>query len=172
MKQLETKISPEKAAQIMKEPSNFLMKKRNIEHTELVYLPYYLYEVAVIFKNMSTMKKHIGVDCIDGEYAFLHDINILLNASNNIEYGNKIYIDEKQSEQIAQKAVKDIILMRMKKGIQIVKIETKLLQMINYPYWIGLYRKKRRIEFDAIDALSGKKQGVKMRPVLLKKIIQ
>jgi len=75
-----------------------------------------LIEVAVIFKNMSTMKKHIGVDCIDGEYAFLHDINILLNASNNIEYGNKIYIDEKQSEQIAQKAVKDIIRMRMKKG--------------------------------------------------------
>lgn len=172
MKQLKAKISSKKATEILQEASTFLHKSRNIEHTELVYLPYYLYEVTVNFQNQSKIKKNIGVDCVDGEYAFINDIEIITDIENEVDIVVKINIDEAESQEIAEKAVKDIILMRMKKGIQVLNIESKLLHLINYPYWIGLYRKKSKLEFDAIDAISGKKQGVKMRPVLLKQIMQ
>ncbi len=147
-------------------------KSRNIEHAELVYLPYYLYEVTVVFQNQSNINNYIGVDCVDGEYAFIDDIEKIADGEKEVDTIVKMNIDKTESQEIAKKAVKDIILLRMKKGIQVLSIESKLLHLMNYPYWIGLYRKKSRLEFDAIDAISGKKQGVKMRPVLLKQIMQ
>ena len=44
--------------------------------------------------------------------------------------------------------------------------------MLKYPYWVGYYKRKSGIDFEVIDALNGKKQGAKMKPVFIKLIMQ
>ena len=172
MLNLKAKIEKKQASVILQKPSNFLFRKREIKLTELIFLPYYLFEVKVVFSNNLEMRKLVCVDGIEGEYAFIENPKILDNGVRNNENILDLKIDKEKARDIAQRTVKDVILMRMKKGIVISEITTQYLYMLNYPYWIGLYRKKRGVEFDAIDALTGQKQGIRMRPVLLKQVIK
>ena len=43
---------------------------------------------------------------------------------------------------------------------------------IYYPFWIGYFYRKGALDFDVIDGVSGEKQGVTMRPVFIKFLME
>jgi len=51
-------------------------------------------------------------------------------------------------------------------------IDLNIEGIVNYPYWIGYYKRKDGVDFDVIDAVSGKKQGAKMKPVFIELLMR
>jgi hypothetical protein len=41
-------------------------------------------------------------------------------------------------------------------------------EKIHYPFWICYYKKKNKYNFEVIDGINGKMQGIQMNPVFIK----
>ncbi|MGD8778011.1 MAG: hypothetical protein PVH88_03515 [Ignavibacteria bacterium] len=168
--QATVKIDCELAIQKIEKKDNVFSIKKRVENLELKYLPYYLFKAEMTFKKDQSITQHICVDTINGEYAFVEREKLNLT-ENEIEI-NKSNLDENEASLIAKNAVKSMLMVQKGKGTDLEKIELQLETVFNYPYWIGYYKRKSGIDFEVVDAVNGKKQGVKMKPVFIKLIMQ
>jgi hypothetical protein len=159
-------INEEQAKKIFSKQQTVLRKKRGeIIKIELIHLPCYVFEVTVKIRK-EERKNYVLVDGIKGIFSFLN----LENAVFLEEVNPSFYfeIKEKEARGIAKTEYKGEIL---RSGL-IAKNPAELKEIskgekMYYPFWICYYKKRKIYNFDAIDGISGKRQGVKMNPVFL-----
>lgn len=158
-------IKKSKAIKIMEKPSFLFHKKRDILHAELIYIPYYLFLTEIIIKKDDNIKVYICIDRISGEYAFVthsYDFDVSEHRKLNLKIGVK------EAKKVANRAVNQFIVAKMRQNISLDEVKIQLIRKFDYPYWLGLYKKGQKgLQFEVIDAITGKKQGPKMKPVFM-----
>jgi hypothetical protein len=158
-------IEKSKAIKIMEKPSFLFHKKRDILHAELIYIPYYLFLTEIILKNDDNIKVNICIDRISGEYAFVtqyHCFDISEHHRPNLKIGME------EAKKVANRAVNQVIVAKMRQNISLDGVKIQLIKNFDYPYWLGLYKKGQKgLQFEVIDAITGKKQGPKMKPIFM-----
>lgn len=163
------KVNKEVAASKIEKKDNIFSGKKLIRNIELIHLPYYLFSAQIILKK-KTIVQHICVDGLTGEYAFVKRENLKL--MGDIDELSKNMVNESQALKIAKNAILSTLMHQNGKGANLISLNLKLENNIMYPYWIGYYKRKNGVDFDVVDAVNGKKQGVKMKPVFIKLIMQ
>src|SRR6056297_167335 len=158
-------IEKNKAIKIMEKPSFLFHKKRNILHAELIYIPYYLFLTEIVLKKDDNIKVNICIDRISGEYAFVtrsYDFAMSDHHKLNLQIGIE------DAKKVANRAVNQFIVAKMRQNISLEEVKIQLIRKFDYPYWLGLFRKGQKgLQFEVIDAITGKKQGPKMKPVFM-----
>ncbi|MCK4422129.1 hypothetical protein KAW48_10055 [candidate division WOR-3 bacterium] len=168
---VEPVISEQKAEEIFSKKRNFFHRSPSeITKLELIYLPNYTFKLTVRTKK-SEQEVYVSVDGIKGTFAFLDLENVNLTKEGSTPF------DFELSQDIAEKIAKDeyrgIIL---QSGLQ-AKIPAEIKNIkrfmaMYYPYWICYYKKGDLYNFSVLDAVNGKLQGIKMKPVFLQAFSQ
>lgn len=157
------------AAVLLKKPFNIFSSKKEIIKTELVYLPYYMFESQIIFGNGKSEVKKVCIDTVSGDHAFLKNIDIKPLIE---KFDTHAAVKPEEAISIARMTIKSNLMFEKGKGKKIDSIKIKEEGMIEYPYWIGYYKRKNKIDFEVIDAINGNLQGAKMKPTFIKLIMQ
>lgn len=149
-------------------PLKFLKKPLQIKRVELIYLPFYLFEILLTGNQNVT----IAVDGLLGDSIFF--------VKEELKYEKKtehfvcdFILSPSEAQDIALKEYKWLLLqqgLRSRRNVTVEKITEA--KKIFYPFWIGYFLKGKAYEFKAIDALSGQIQGIKMRKLFLKALRQ
>lgn len=161
-------IDKEKACELLSAKKRFLFgeKKLPLKKIELIYLPYYLFK-ASIKTNAEKLEVWLSVDAIAGTFGLFEEENLLFEKTPRGEIFNFV-IDSEKARQIASDEYRWFLIrhsLRRKNPPVIEQIEE--YRKIYFPYWVGYYKKKGAYDFRAIDGVSGKLQGIKMRRVFL-----
>lgn len=167
---LSPQINKSIAETILVKKENVFQLKRTLCSSELIYLPYYLFSVSITMKNGKEEKSHVCVDVITGECAhYKVASNNSLSESNN----NLIpLISGDEAKEKVRSFILNEILHKKRKRIEFLSIETELKYVLNYPYWIGYFKKGEAIDFKVIDGISGQIQGPKMKPAFIKYLMR
>lgn len=162
-------VNKETATVKIEKKDNIFSSKKLIKNIELVHLPYFLFKAEIILKR-KTIIQHICVDGLTGEFAFVERENLKL--MNDLDEQLVNMVSESQALKIAKNAILSTLMHQKGKGANLISLNLKLENNIMYPYWIGYYKRKDGVDFDVVDAVNGKKQGAKMKPVFIKLIMQ
>ena len=167
-------ISKENAQNIFSQRKSFLFKgfrkKKPAppQRVELIYLPFYLFEVV----SSSEERKQEAKVCLDG---LLGDN--LFFFRENMSYKDKVenpvcplVLSPAEARQKAADKYKWLQLehkLRIKQEFEINALSEG--KQIFYPFWVGYFQKGGgRYDFKIMDAVSGEVQGVRMRKAFLK----
>jgi len=166
-------ISKEKAQEILSRrtsffPFKFPKKSLLLKRIELIYLPFYVFEISLTGNRIIT----ISIDGLLGSAIFF--VRDDLKHQNKTEHPVCDFVlSPSEAKEIALKEYKWMLLEQGLKSRRTSTIE-KITEAkkIFYPFWIGYFQKRKAYEFKALDALSGQIQGIKMRKVFLKALRQ
>lgn len=158
------------AVEVLQKRENIFQKKKNICHSYLIYLPYYLFSFNIYLTGGKVENSFVCVDLIGGECAHLKDKTNFVQ--ENKAAGFNSVISENEAEEKARKFIINEILHKKKKYLKFLTMEAKLESVLEYPYWIGYYQKKDGIDFNVIDGITGQKQGPKMKTIFIKFLMQ
>lgn len=166
-------ISKENAENIFLEQKSFLSKRFGkkkpvpLKRVELIYLPFYLFEVV----SSGEERKQEAKVCLDG---LLGDN--LFFFRENMAYKDKVehpvcpfVLSPAEARQKAVDKYKWLQLehkLRIKQKFEMGEISEG--KRIFYPFWVGYFPKGKGYDFKIMDAVSGEVQGVRMRKVFLK----
>jgi hypothetical protein len=147
------------------------------ERLEMVYVPFYLFDVLVEKENKGnresfTPKQYVTLT-VDGllGHAMLFAANAL-DAEKDEETPVPVCdfaISSADAAKLALDQYKGILLehgLRTRSHSYATKISEGM--KIYFPFWVGYFKKKRGYDFKALDAVSGEIQGVRMRRVFMK----
>ena len=149
----------------------------SLEKMELMYLPFYLFEVsverAVKEKKASDSRRQNVILSVDGllGHAVLF-AERALEIERNPEKAAPVCdfaISLSDAAEIALDQYKGTLLehgLRTRSYSHAKEISEG--REIYYPFWIGYLKKKKGYDFKALDAVSGEIQGVRMRRVFIK----
>jgi hypothetical protein len=136
-------------------------------HTELVYLPFYLYTVNFMNKKNTLTTITCCVDGVCGWFS-LWPANLLQADEQTTNRKMPFKIGREQADVVCRnECLRMIQQSRFFKSIQTMELSQKLL----YPYWIGYFSKRRGYDFKAIDAVNGAPQSGKMRAAFARLIL-
>ncbi len=165
------KISKQEAADIFSQKKKFSLsnlKKASlsVEKVELVFLPFYLFDVLVELPHKQ--KVTLSVDGLLGHSVFFVKDDLELESGTK-KTVCRFELSEREAEKIVMSEYRAFLLehgLRTRSVPRAEKISGG--RKIFYPFWIGYFTKKGRYDFIALDAVSGEIQGIKMRKVFLK----
>ena len=164
-------ISKQEAMQIFsRRKIIFWRSPGEIAKLELIHFPYYMFEVKFTTKK-GEQKVTVCVDGINGTFAFLDLDKVTISEEGKPSF--KFELSFEEAEKIAKDEYRGVIL---QSGL-LAKTPSELKEIrksikIYYPYWICYYKKRNLYDFSALDALNGKLQGIKMKPVFLQAFSQ
>jgi len=174
------KISEQEARNIISNKKKFSpLKLRKIslfpEKLEVVYLPFYLFEIVVKKEGKEKSETHslrqkvtLSVDGLLGHSVFYARDDLAVESKQN-PLVSDFELSASEAEKIALSEYKALLLehgLRTRSFPQAE--ETSGSRKIFYPFWIGYIRKRKGYDFIALDAVSGEIQGIKMRKVFMK----
>ena len=166
------RIDVNRAVTLLSERPRPLSRRRKIIKTDLLYLCCYLFAVKIKSKNEKIATGNICVDGLYGTFAFFQETSTI--DKPNMEFKQVDFeLTEQEAKENGLKEYKRYILrqsLRRRESTTVVGISEG--RKIYYPFWIGYFRRQGRIDFEVIDGLSGQKQGVKMRPVFIRALLQ
>lgn len=156
----------------------FSLKKLLLpERLELIYLPFYLFDVIVEReikgKNTEEMPKLNVTLSVDGLLG--HAVLYTEDALKTEKIPEKqvpacdFAISSSEAARTALDQYKGILLehgLRTRSYPKTGEISEE--RRIHYPFWIGYFKRKKGYDFRALDAISGEIQGVRMRRVFIK----
>ncbi len=179
------KISRQSAVRIFSAKRSFfplaakLVSRKNsqsLERLEIVYLPFYVFEVLVEKGNkrkeggfLSRQNVSLSVDGLLGHAVMYADASLEIE-KELVTRTCDFELLPSAAEKIAMEQYKGILL---EHGLRTRSLpyakEISEGKKIFYPFWIGYYKNKRGYyDFKALDAVSGDIQGIKMRRVFIK----
>lgn len=143
------------------------LKKKILKRIELVFLPFYYFELRTESKKSDLQRANIVVDGITGVYNLFDPIDLTnIPPVNSSVFQFEIKLQ--RAREIGLHEYKRALLnYGLKKHIFIEVKEILIEEKIAYPFWIGYYVVGKKYDFLAIDAVSGKAPGVKMRRAFL-----
>ena len=166
-------ISKENAQNIFSQQKSFLSKrfgkKKPVppKRVELIYLPFYLFEVVSSNKDRE-QKAKVSLDGLLGDNLFFFREN--MTYKDKVEHPVCPFVLSPADAQ--QKAVDKYKWLQLEHKLRI-KQKFKIGEIsegkrIFYPFWLGYFQKGKGYDFKIMDAVSGEVQGVRMRKVFLK----
>lgn len=163
-------ISTEQAQNILLSPPGFLKKKRYLEKIELFLLPSFIVDVQVSVHHKSSTQSFC-IDAVLGSFAFF-DLPEAPHRPTSSFRTCPFFLDAQTVQKKALDEYRRYLLrtsLKMRYTFNIEKIMGT--RRIYYPFWIGYYKKRKKIDFDVIDAVGGEHQGAAMRPVFIKALL-
>jgi hypothetical protein len=173
MMYVKPEISEEKAREILFRKRSFLSfkflkKPFQLKRIELIYLPFYLFDIVLTGEKNVT----IAVDGLLGDTLFFVDDKLQYQESTEHSACDFV-LSPADAKEKALKEYKTMLLEQELRSRKTVTVETiSDSKKIYYPFWIGYYLKGKAYDFKSLDALSGQIQGLKMRKVFLKALRQ
>lgn len=159
--------------------SKAVFKKKSIlpEKLEVLYLPFFLFDVAV---EKETREKDRGFSgrqnvtlTVDG---LLGHAVLFAEDAWDIENDPKPHVpvcdftlSSSRAAEVALDQYKGVLLehgLRTRSHARAAAISEG--RKIYYPFWVAYFKKKKGYDFKALDAVSGEIQGVRMRRIFMK----
>lgn len=142
-------------------------RKLALKRIELVFLPFYYFELHTESKISGIRQVNIVVDGITGVFSLFDPIK-LTDSFPPHSLVFQFEITPQQASEICLNEYKRILLnYSLKQHVFVEVKEIMLEKKIFYPFWIGYLLIGKRYDFQAIDAVDGKVQGIKMRRAFL-----
>ncbi len=155
----------------------FRLKNQNSpERLEVVYLPFYLFDVLVEKEEEgqehTSAIQHVTLS-VDGllGHAVLY-AEETLNVEKNLETPAPTCDFAISSSDAAKMALDQYRKTLLEHGLRTRSHphakEISEVRKIYYPFWMGYFLKKKGFDFKALDAVSGEIQGVRMRRLFIR----
>jgi hypothetical protein len=159
--------------------TNRISRKKSIapEKLEVVYLPFYLFDMAVE-KDMREKDREFSsrqnvTITVDG---LLGHAVLFAEEAWDVENDPKLpapacafALSPSRAARAALDQYKGVLLehgLRTRSHARAAEISEG--KKIHYPFWVAYFKKKRGYDFKALDAVSGEIQGVRMRRLFMK----
>ena len=153
----------------MSNPGRFRFWRRpgNLRYVERFFLPYYFYRIRFQSSEGSS-EKTVALDGLLGEMMFFVSDKLKLVESLNDDLCPFLI----PQEEAVQKLNDNVRWLRMESSLRqktsVSQREILKADPVYYPYWIGYLKRHGRLDFKALDAVSGEFQTVRMRRIFLK----
>jgi len=145
----------------------FRWKKTLPKKLELIYLPYYFFQLRVKNKKGEERRFLAGIDAVSGSFALVDDKNLKPGEISEIEFSPQL--EPEQAEELILKEARWFLYQKSlqeRERYQLVSWESQGL--FYYPYWVGYYQNPGRSwDFLALDAVSGILQGGPARRIFI-----
>ena len=161
-------IEKEKASELLSSKKGLLFgqKRLPLQKIELIYIPYYLFKASVLVTGKK-LEVYLSVDAIGGTFGLFTEENLAFEKSPAGEFFDFAIAAEK-AQIIAREEYRWFLIQHsLRKKNPPVLEYLKEYKKIYFPYWVGYYKEKKGYDFRAIDGVSGKLEGIKMRRVFL-----
>lgn len=163
-------IVKENARSILAKPPGIFNKVRRLEKIELFYLPSYIVDVRVFTQNEHKTQSFC-IDAVQGGFAFLQSSSLADAPPDDFRtcpfFLSQKTIEAKAVDEYRRHLLRLGLMMRIKFQIE----DIVSARPVYYPFWIGYYHRKGKIDFEVIDALGGEHQGSLMRSVFMKALL-
>jgi hypothetical protein len=164
-------VSKEQAAASLSAPSTSFPARlwsKPIQPTrvELVYLPYYFFDIEVS-QGAGRQTVGVAVDGILGAMVFFVD-DALVRRPGCDGASCEFVQSPSAAQETAMQEYRWLMLehgLRNKRAASIRAISEP--ERVHYPFWVAYFKKRASYDFKALDAVSGEVQGIKMRKVFL-----
>jgi uncharacterized protein YpmB len=166
-------ITEEQARDILSQKKSLLpprrRKKRKVplKRVELIYLPFYLFEVAYRHKE-GEGRALVSLDGLLGDNLFF----VREDLTYRTEAVGPVCPFELGRREAEEKALDKYKWLQVEHGLRMKHkaIEGKIVEgkKIFYPFWVGYIQRGKAYDFRLADGVSGEVQGVRMRKVFLK----
>jgi len=145
----------------------FRWKKTFPQKLELIYLPYYFFQLQVRNKKGVERKFLAGIDAVSGSFALVDDKNLKPGELSEIEFSPRL--EPEQAEELILKEARWFLYQKSffeREKYQLVDFQPAGLWY--YPYWVGYYQNPGGSwDFLALDAVSGILQGGPARRIFI-----
>ena len=164
-------IDHHKALKLLARPPRPLARKRKILKAELVYMPNFIFIVEIERKKTRIAESKISVDGIEGAFALYKDVPTTEEAPKSVKCPDFV-ISREDAQAIGLDEFRRFLLRHSlhRKEKAVVK-SIRFDKEVYYPFWVGYFHRKEAYDFEVIDAVSGQRQGVKMKPVFIKALL-
>ncbi|MEE9167838.1 MAG: hypothetical protein V3U24_10330 [Candidatus Neomarinimicrobiota bacterium] len=138
---------------------------------ELIFLPYYLFQVSLRRKGRDQIVK-IAIDGLTGHsHLFSGDGLTYLSRVDNPVCLHELHREE--ALRIVSEEYRGRVLDESVRSKEVTTVKSVTMgEKTFYPFWVGYFEKGDGHDFGAVDAVTGERQGVRMRRMLLKALRQ
>jgi len=165
-------IEKHKAEEILCQTNGLWPARRKMIKVELFYLPMYIFTIQLEDKKGRHNHDLVSVDGIKGEFAFFRETDYDEETKEKTDQFSW-KLTEPKAREIAMGEYQRFLLKNNLKNSNFSGIANFSSGVqAYYPYWLGYFRRRNGYDFEAIDAVGGSKQGIKMRPVFIDLILQ
>lgn len=144
----------------------FSFRKPELRRLELIYLPYYFFHLCIPHPAGKTTPTG-SVDALTGTFALVDAPALeFVGPANGKNIGFRISLIE--AEKICRDEYRNMLLghaLRQKESIVLEAVQS--VGAVYFPYWIAYFKIGTKYDFSALDAVSGKPAGIKMRQVFV-----
>jgi hypothetical protein len=147
-------------------PARLWSKPMQPTRVELVYLPYYFFDIEVA-QDDGVRTVGVAVDGILGATVFFVDDALIRRPGCDGAFCDFVQCPEAARE-TALHEYRWLMLehgLRNKRAASIGAIAEP--ERVHYPFWVAYFKKRGSYDFKALDAVSSEIQGIKMRKVFL-----
>jgi hypothetical protein len=166
------RLSAGQAEEVLARPIRPLGRRRRIVKVELLYLPCTLFRVRVESYEKETAEETVCIDSLEGTFAFFRQAEFTAVPCRT---GRTVTPDlpPRELSKRALSAYRRHLLALNLHGKRVSQVRNiRLDREIYYPFWIGYFHRRGALDFDVLDAVSGARQGVQMRPVFIKALLR
>lgn len=147
-------------------PARLWSKQIRPTRVELVYLPYYFFEIK-LSKDVGTQRVGVAVDAVLGATVFFIGDSLVRKPGCD-EAACDFVQTPSLAREIAMEEYRWLLIehgLRNKRTVSVQEISGP--ERVHYPFWVAYFKRRRSYDFKALDAVSGEVQGIKMRKVFL-----
>lgn len=161
-------LGPEEAAGKLKIRSLLPpFRKRRFEKIELVFLPHYLFKVAIDWKG-GEEETEIAVDAVHGHFAIWTSGSAELEKAEEADFDIPFLLNVKQAQECLMDQYRWVLVstgMKLRKSFKIRNVWQGC--RIYFPFWAAHYRSFSGRNFEIADAVNGMRQGGKVRDAVI-----
>ncbi len=138
---------------------------------QLFYLPSYLIKLQVS-ANDEKKQQHVCVDALDGILAFIDPDHLNFSQNGKIKTCPYFLPQEKAEVMAVEQYRRHLLQSSLHTRVRMEVKGVLSVSSLYYPFWIGVFKRKDRLDFRVIDAVSGHMQGAAVKPVFIKALLQ
>jgi hypothetical protein len=142
-------------------------RKVRFEKIELTYLPHYLFDVTVEWKAEQEVAR-AAIDAVLGHFAMWRPEGIEMQEAKEYEFEIPFIITPDRAREKLLAQYRWLLIstaLKLRKRFRIIK--TIPGPRLYYPFYAAYHRARGRWRFEACDAVSGMRQGGKVKDALL-----
>jgi hypothetical protein len=147
-------------------PARLWSKPIQPTRVELVYLPYYFFDIEVA-QDDGTQTVGVAVDGILGATVFFIGDTLVRESLCDGALCDFV----KSPNEARETAVQEYRWLMLEHGLRnkraVTVEEISEPERVHYPFWVAYFKRRGSYDFKALDAVSGEIQGIKMRKVFL-----
>ena len=140
---------------------------RKIGKVELCYLPHYCFQVVVDWRGRGETVE-AAVDAVLGHFAFWQSQGLKLMPAQDLGFEIPFLISEVEAKHKLTEQYRWVLISRgLKLGRRFKLKEIRPGTRTYYPFWAGYYQARNQWNFEIVDAVTGMRQGGKVRDAFL-----